>query len=123
MKKSKMEQWQLEDAQRLRALWDAHQDRTGTSQAAFGADARIGTQGMVHQYITGLTPLNLAAAGKFAKAFGVEIDEISPTLADQVRELYLLCDSQKNIDFNVSPQARDFIRQEIRREMEKAKIS
>lgn len=123
MKKANMEDWQVEDAQRLRALWEAHRNETGKSQTEFGADAKIGTQGMVHQYVNGLTPLNLAAVGKFARAFGVLIDDISPTLADQVRELHLLCNSQKNIDFGVEQHTRDFIQKEIRREMERVKNS
>lgn len=118
-----MEPWQFDDAKRLRILWEAHKDETRISQTEFGAESGIGTQGMVHQYVNGVTPLNLSAVGKFAKAFKVRIDDISPTLADQVRELYLLCDSQKNIDYDVSPQVRDAIQREIRLAMANLKNS
>lgn len=118
MKTSKMEPWQIEDAQRLRALWEDYRERTKTSQEKFGAAAGIGTQGMVFQYISGTNPLNLAAVGKFAKAFGVRIDEISPTLADHVRDLYLLCDSKRNVEYGVGEATREFIQQEIARAME-----
>lgn len=118
-----MEAWQIDDAQRLRTLWENHKEATGISQTEFGAEAGIGTQGMVHQYVNGVTPLNLSAVGKFAKAFRVRIDDISPILADQVRELYLLCDSQKNIDYDVSPQIRDAIQHEIRLAMDRIKNS
>jgi hypothetical protein len=88
------------------------------SQAEFGATTGIGTQGMVHQYLAGLTPLNLSAAGKFAAGLGVLIDEISPTLADQVRELHKLCDPVKTQDFGVAPSVKAYIDQTLKRMIE-----
>lgn len=69
----------------------------------------IGTQGMVHQYLAGITPLNLHAVGKFAAGLGVLIDDISPTLADQVRDLYQRCDPVKNQDFGIAPEVKEYI--------------
>lgn len=111
MKKSTMTTWQIEDAERLSAIWE--QKKT-MSQAEFGATTGIGTQGMVHQYLAGLTPLNLSAVGKFAAGLDVLIDDISPTLADQIRELYRLCDPLKNQDFGVSPNVKAYIDQALK---------
>jgi transcriptional regulator with XRE-family HTH domain len=115
MKKSKMTQWQVDDARRLSAIWER---KKTMSQAEFGATTGIGTQGMVHQYLAGLTPLNLSAAGKFAAGLGVLIDEISPTLADQVRELHKLCDPVKTQDFGVAPSVKAYIDQTLKRMIE-----
>lgn len=83
-KAARLESWQVEDARRLRALWDAYKERGGLSQEAFAAEFSIGNQTMVAQYLTPTTPLNLPAAVKFAKGIGCKIDEFSPTLAELV---------------------------------------
>lgn len=83
-KKAKLEEWQLEDAARLRGLWDAFNERTKISQAKFAADNKIGTQGMMYQYIKPTTPLNLEVAAKFAKGLGCKIGDFSPTLEQTV---------------------------------------
>lgn len=111
MKKSTMTTWQIEDAERLSAIWEK---KKTMSQAEFGATTGIGTQGMVHQYLAGLAPLNLSAVGKFAAGLDVLIDDISPTLADQIRELYRLCDPLKNQDFGVSPNVKAYIDQALK---------
>lgn len=76
-----LEPWQIEDAARLRALFNTH---TTFSQDAFGAEYEIGTQGMVWQYLNARAPLNLAAAIKFARGLGVSVADISPTLAKEL---------------------------------------
>jgi hypothetical protein len=115
MKKSKMLDWQIEDAKRLSDLWER---KKKTSQAEFGASTGIGTQGMVHQYLSGTTPLNLAAVGKFAAGLEVQIDDISPTLADQVRDLYKLCDPIKNQNYGIAPEVKSYIDEALKKAME-----
>lgn len=56
------------------------------SQAEFGERFKIGTQGMVSQYLTGRRPLNLPAAVAFSRGLGVPIREFSPRIADQIQE-------------------------------------
>lgn len=73
-----LEQWQIEDAARLKTLFERN---TELSQAAFGAEYDIGSQGVVWQYLSGHIPLNLPAVVKFARGLGVSVPEISPTLA------------------------------------------
>lgn len=79
--------WQIEDAARLKALFDARAELTGKklSQAEFGEKYGIGTQGMVSQYLQARRPLNVDAAVAFAKGLGVTIDEFSPQLAKSIQ--------------------------------------
>lgn len=78
------EQWQLDDAARLKSIWDA---RKPADQATFGADHDIGGQAVVHQYLTGFIPLNTRAASKFALGLGVTVDDFSPILASEIAAL------------------------------------
>lgn len=80
---SSLEQWQIEDAQRLKRIFNA----TATcSQSAFGATYDIGNQSMVSQYLNAKRPLNIEAAKKFAIGLGVTIGEFSPTIATMIEE-------------------------------------
>jgi transcriptional regulator with XRE-family HTH domain len=54
----------------------------GMSQAEFGAEYGLGTQGMVWQYLNGYTPLNYDAAAKFAKGLRCMIRDFSPEMSD-----------------------------------------
>jgi SOS-response transcriptional repressor LexA len=83
---SKLERWQVEDADRLRALWLARKDRQPT-QEAFGATYEIGNQAYISQLIRGERPLNLRAVRAFADALGRRVSDISPRLAEQIRDL------------------------------------
>ena len=85
-KPSKLEPWQLEDAARLKALYEAKfpKGHRGMSQEAFGSRYGIGNQGAVWQYLNGKRPLNTRAAAAFAEGLGVAIADISPTLAAQL---------------------------------------
>lgn len=72
------------DAERLRRLYRDRVPR-GMSQAEFGQLFGIGTQGMVSQYLTGHTALNVEAMAKFAKGLGCTIADISPEMARQLK--------------------------------------
>lgn len=82
------------DIRRLKKLFD---EKAGLSQKDFGARWGIGSPGMMSQYLTGKRSLGLAAAIKFAKGLGVELADISPTLAAQLPAASLMEAS------NVSP--------------------
>lgn len=116
MVKQILEDWQIEDARRLDRLWRERKPEHLT-QAKFADDYDMGTQSNVNLYLKGRVALNLRAAGQFAKALGVKIDEISPMLADQVRELYRQCDPDRNRDYGVAPETREFIQRAIQEEM------
>lgn len=75
------------ESQALAALYKARCPQ-GMSQAEFGERFGLGTQGMVSQYMTGKSPLNVPAAVAFARGLGVTIRDFSPRLADQIQEAY-----------------------------------
>ena len=77
-----LEGWQIEDAQRLKSLFDAREPKI--SQAEFGAKFEIGSQGMVWQYVAARRPLNIKAATAFARGLGVNVEEISATIAAEI---------------------------------------
>ncbi len=56
------------------------------TQGEFGKKYGIGTQGMVWQYLSGRRPLNLEAAAKFARGLSCTIYDISPEMADELRQ-------------------------------------
>ncbi|MPQ57618.1 S24 family peptidase [Duganella sp. FT27W] len=76
--------WQLDDAARLKALLAAREPKI--SQAEFGMQFDIGSQGMVWQYVAGRRPLNIKAATAFARGLAVPVDAFSPTIAAQIAE-------------------------------------
>jgi len=69
---------------RLKALYDERAPE-GMSQQEFGETYKIGSQGMVWQYLNGWTPLNYDAAAKFAKGLNCTIAEISPMMARSLK--------------------------------------
>lgn len=84
-----LEPWQLEDAARLRRLWDDKRPTVAgrpMTQEEFAADYLNGTQGLLFQYISGRIPLNLDAALKFSAGLQVKIAEFSPTWAERLRQ-------------------------------------
>lgn len=75
-----LEDWQADDAARLKKLWDKRDPKV--SQAAFASEHKIGeTQGIVWQYLNGVIPLNLATALKFARGLKCNVADFSPRLA------------------------------------------
>lgn len=83
-RKAKIEPYHVEESLALKKIFN---ERATLSQAAFGAEHGIGTQGMVWQYLNAGSPLNLKVATKFAKALGVEVRDFSPRLAAEAEEL------------------------------------
>lgn len=75
-----LEDWQADDAARLKKLWEKRDPKV--SQAAFAVENKIGeTQGVVWQYLNGVIPLNLGVALKFARGLKCNIADFSPRLA------------------------------------------
>ena len=87
-KKAELEQWQLDDVARLNSLFAEKVKEKGQSQAAFGAESGIGTQGMVWQYLNAHTPLNYDALMKFSEGMGVKAKEISPVLWGKIEKFF-----------------------------------
>ncbi|WFC66453.1 XRE family transcriptional regulator [Achromobacter denitrificans] len=84
VRKAKIETVHIEEAAALKRLF---KERVKVSQAAFGAENEIGTQGMVWQYLNAGSPLNVKVAVKFAKAMGIDVAEFSPRLAKELGEI------------------------------------
>ena len=77
-------QEQLDDAARLRAIFDRVKESDPSVTQEYVADScGWKTQGTVSQYMNGKIPLNLRALFKFCDVFGVQPEEISPSLARQ----------------------------------------
>ena len=78
---------QAAEARTLRNLYDEIIGEPGSpgfkSQASFGTEFDIGTQGMVWQYLDGRRPLNLAVAISFARGLNIPVRAFSPRLAQQ----------------------------------------
>ena len=108
MVKQILEGWQIEDARRLDRLWNERKPKYLTQQK-FAEDYDMGTQSNVNLYLKGRVALNLKAVGQFAKALNLKIDEISPTLADQVRDLYKQCDPDRTQGHGFDQNTREYI--------------
>lgn len=78
-----LEDWQKQDAARLKELYEKAGPKT---QERFGARFGIGSQALVWQYLNGYIPLNLKAALKFAHGLSCDIADFSPTLAAELPE-------------------------------------
>lgn len=91
MKKRPLSQTQIEDAQRLKALYDLKKKDLGISQEVV-ADRLGVSQSAVAQIFTGTNALNLKRASELAALLEVRIEDFSPSLAKEALEL-----SQSNV--------------------------
>lgn len=80
------------EAAALKKLWK--ESKHGLSQAAFGADFKIGTQAAVGFFLNGKSPLSLKAARGFAKGLKCDISDFSKRLAEE---------AAKNAEFAAPP--------------------
>lgn len=74
---------QLEDAQRLKALYESKKKALGVTQYTIADDLGI-TQGAVGHYLNGRNALNVDVASGFARILQVSISEFSPSIAAKV---------------------------------------
>jgi transcriptional regulator with XRE-family HTH domain len=79
------EDQQTAEARRLAALF-RERNEEGLSQEEFGARYNIGTQGMMWQLLNGKRPLNLKSAVGFAKGLKVPLEQISESIAAEVKD-------------------------------------
>ncbi|ELV1369893.1 LexA family transcriptional regulator [Escherichia coli] len=88
-KKRRLTTEQLQDATRLKALYDSKKKELGITQADMADELDI-SQGAVGHYLNGRNPLNLPVAAKFAKLLHEPISSFSPALAKEAELLYLV---------------------------------
>ena len=81
-KKKKQTADQIDDAKRLRSLYESKKTLLGLTQQHI-ADALDISQGAVGHYLHGRNPLNLSVVAKFAELLQVSISDISPTLSKE----------------------------------------
>ncbi len=91
-RKSKVTVTNEREATALKTLFEAHQQAklesgVRVTQASFGADNHIGSQGLVTQYLNAKIPLNLRVAVAFAKGLRCEVSAFSERLAAEQAQL------------------------------------
>lgn len=87
-RKIPLAEWQVEDSQRLKALYNQRRADLGLTQEKIASELGEGvTQGAVSHFMNGRTALSLRAASVFAKALKVPVSEFSPRLAEQLEEM------------------------------------
>lgn len=102
-----LDDWQIEDARRLKSLFAS----CGETQDAFGARTGIGGQSLVGQYLNAVIPLNLRIVVKFADGLGVDVADISPTLAEQLpKPRAVFDDFLRSLEQQDRSQVIDFLR-------------
>lgn len=83
-KKARVTDEHLQEAARLRAIWDATPEKP--SQQVFGERFEIGNQSAVGQFLRGAVPLSMKAAAGFARGLQCNLADISPRLALEIVE-------------------------------------
>ncbi|HHQ6589182.1 TPA: LexA family protein [Serratia fonticola] len=91
-KKKALTTEQLQDAMRLKALYESKKKSLGITQQTI-ADALDVSQGAVGHYMTGRNALNVAAASVFAKILEVSISDFSPSLAQEAARYAVAIDN------------------------------
>lgn len=86
MKKKPLTEEQLLDAERLKAIYDRKKKELGLSQDVLAE--RLGvSQSAVAQLLAGKNALNLKRAIEFAGILDVNVEDFSPTLANEAKQL------------------------------------
>lgn len=81
LKRSKITPVHIEEAARLKALWNDGRPRR--TQAEFGEHYGLGNQANVGHYLNGRSPLNLRAAMAFGRELKCDVADFSPRLAEE----------------------------------------
>lgn len=77
---------ELEDAKRLKRIWNAKKDELHLNQVKAAKELGYNSQGAVSQYINGKVGLNLQASAKFARLLRVNVTDISPRFAKLIEK-------------------------------------
>ncbi|MDY0046040.1 MAG: hypothetical protein RBS10_01350 [Thauera propionica] len=85
-KKAKIEPVHVEEAEKLRRIFEARPSPR-LSQAKFGDQYEIGSQGVVWQYLNARIPLNVEQAVRFARGLNCSVADFSPRLAAELAAL------------------------------------
>lgn len=77
-------QTEIDDAKRLKLLWQNKKDELGLSQVRAAKELGYHSQGAISQYLNGKVAMNFHAVAKFAKLLRVDVQEIAPRFAPLV---------------------------------------
>lgn len=89
---------QLDDARRLKALYESKKKDLGITQYSIADELGI-TQGAVGHYLNGRNALNVEVASGFARILQVPISEFSPSIASKVAEQAESLKGESNVRF------------------------
>lgn len=95
MKKKPLTQEQLEDAIRLKCIYEAKKKELDLSQEAIAHELGMG-QSAVAQLLNGINPLNASNAAGFANLLRVSVNDFSPTLATKIAEMAMAIEPPQN---------------------------
>ena len=84
MAKQKLDQWQIEDAARLKAIFNRKKKLLGLTQEKLALAIGTNQQSGASNYINGYTALNIKVSLIFARELDCKIEEFSPTLAELI---------------------------------------
>lgn len=88
MKRRELTREETQDAERLNSAWNAYKaNHKGATQTWLAAEAGLGTQGAVGQYLRGKIPLNTDALIAICKVIEVDPAGISPRLTKPLYDL------------------------------------
>jgi transcriptional regulator with XRE-family HTH domain len=77
---------EVDDARRLRKIWNEKKDELHLSQTKAANEMGFSSQAAVSQYLNARLPLNMEAVAKFAQILRTRVEEISPRYAKMVGE-------------------------------------
>lgn len=86
-KKKPLTPEQLEDAKRLKAVYEARKAERGISQDDV-ADALGVGQSAIASLLNGVNALNASNASELARFFNVGVEEFSPSIASEIAQMY-----------------------------------
>lgn len=89
---------QLEDARRLKALYESKKKELGVTQYTIADELGI-TQGAVGHYLNGRNALNVEVASGFAKLLQVSISDFSRAIAAKVAEQAESLNGEANVKY------------------------
>lgn len=84
MTRRALTQEELEDAKRLKKLWNDRKEQLMLSQIKVAEQMGFSSQAAVSQYLNAKLPLNMAAVAKFAQVLRTNVEDISPRYARMV---------------------------------------
>lgn len=111
MKKKPLNQEQLADAKRLKALFNAKKKELGLSQAVVADHLGI-VQSAVNSLLNGINALNARNAVALAKLLRVSVNDFSPSIAKEIAMMYQTVDvndPNMNLVHDLSQQEKNLL--------------